>query len=86
MNNSATLGLVNILAGLPLAALLFERHARATSKGDQVKSEQWDWIKRYGPDCGLPLRGRPADEEIHIAAACVREAMEARIKELQAEQ
>ena len=60
-------------------------HAAHVAKGDQVKTEQWAWIKRYGADCGLPLHGRPADERIH-GAACVREAMEQRIKELQAEQ
>ena len=61
-------------------------HAAHAAKGDQVKIEQWVWIKRYGADCGLPLKGRPADEKIHGAAGCVREAMEQRIKELQAEQ
>jgi len=44
-----------------------------------------DWIKRYGPDCGLPLRGRPSDDKITSAAGCIGDAMEARIKELQAE-
>ncbi len=61
-------------------------HAAHAAKGDQVKLEQWVWIKHYGADCGLPLKGRPADEKIHGAAGCVREAMEQRIKELQAEQ
>ncbi|MGO9047823.1 MAG: hypothetical protein ACLQFW_13215, partial [Xanthobacteraceae bacterium] len=35
-------------------------HAAHAAKGDQVKLEQWVWIKRYGADCGLPLKGRPA--------------------------
>ena len=60
--------------------------ARAGANGDRVKTEQWDWVKRYGPDCGLPLKGRPPEEKIHGTAGCVREAMEQRIKELQAEQ
>jgi len=59
-------------------------HAAHVAKGDQVKTEQWAWIKRY--DCGLPFKGRPPEEKIHGAAGCVREAMEQRIKELQAEQ
>jgi uncharacterized protein YecT (DUF1311 family) len=61
-------------------------HAARTAKGDQVATEQWAWIKRYGADCGLPLRGRPADGKIQGVAGCVRSAMEQRIKELQAEQ
>ena len=61
-------------------------HAAHTAKGDQVKTEQWAWIKRYAADCGLPPHGPPAQEKIHGAAGCVREAMEQRIKELQAEQ
>ena len=61
-------------------------HAAHVAKGDEVMTEQWAWIKRYGADCGLPLKGRPADEKIQGAAGCVRSAMEQRIKELQAEQ
>jgi uncharacterized protein YecT (DUF1311 family) len=60
--------------------------AALAAKGDAVKSERWEWIKRYGPDCGLPLRGRPAPDQIKGAAGCVRDAMEQRIRELQAEQ
>ena len=33
--------------------------ARAGTTGERVKSEEWDWIKRFGPDGGLPLHGRP---------------------------
>jgi uncharacterized protein YecT (DUF1311 family) len=61
-------------------------HAAHDAKGDEVKTEQWRWIKRYGGDCGLPLRGRPIDGKIQGAAGCVRSAIEQRIKELQAEQ
>ena len=61
-------------------------HAAHAVKGDQVKTEQWAWIKHFGGDCGLPYHGPPAHEKIHGAAGCVREAMEQRIKELQAEQ
>ncbi len=60
--------------------------AARAAKGDSVKSEQWDWIKRYGPDCGLPLRGRPAPEQIEGAKSCVQAAIEKRIVELQEEQ
>ncbi len=54
--------------------------AAHNAKGDQVKTEQWAWIKRYGADCGLPLKARPPDEKIHGAAGRVREAMEQRFK------
>ena len=60
--------------------------AAYAARGDAVKSEQWDWIKRYGPDCGLPLRGRPSPDLIDGAAPCVGAAMERRIHELQQEQ
>ncbi len=59
--------------------------ARAGANGDRVKSEQLDWMKRFGPDCGLPLRGPPSDEKIQNAAGCVGDAVEQRIKELEAE-
>ncbi len=60
--------------------------ARAGANGDHVKTEQIEWIKRYGPDCGLPLRGRPSDTLIQGTSTCVGRAIEARIKELQAVQ
>jgi uncharacterized protein YecT (DUF1311 family) len=58
--------------------------AARAAKGDDVKTEQWAWIKNFGPHCGLPLRGRPASNQIQGAAGCVRDAMEQRIRELQA--
>ena len=60
--------------------------AAYAARGDAVKSEQWEWIKRYGTDCGLPLRGRPSPNLIDSAASCVGGAMEQRIRELQQEQ
>ena len=45
--------------------------AAHTAKGQVVQSEQWGWIKRYGPDCGLPLSRRPAPDLIPSAAPCV---------------
>ena len=59
--------------------------AAHTAKGQVVQSEQWGWIKRYGPDCGLPLRRRPAPDLITSAAPCVLSAMESRIRQLRAE-
>ena len=59
--------------------------AAHTAKGQVVQSEQWGWIKRYGPDCGLPLRGRPVPDLITSAAPCVLSAMESRIRQLRAE-
>jgi len=61
-------------------------HAAHVAKGDQVKTEQWAWIKRYAADCGLPPKGRPSDTLIQGTSYCVGRAIEARIKELQAEQ
>lgn len=62
------------------------RAARAGANGDRVKTEQFDWIKRYGVDCGLPFRGQPSSDLIDSAASCVGDAMERRIRELQQEQ
>lgn len=59
--------------------------AAHTAKGQVVQSEQWGWIKRYGPDCGLPLRRRPAPDLITSAAPCVLSAIESRIRQLRAE-
>jgi len=59
--------------------------ARGGAKGDAIKTEQIAWIKRYGPDCGLPQRGRPTDTLIQGTSYCVGRAIEARIKELEAE-
>jgi uncharacterized protein YecT (DUF1311 family) len=59
--------------------------ARAAS-GDSVRSEQIAWIKRYGPNCGLPFRGRPASALIEGARQCVLDAMTKRIDELKSEQ
>ena len=62
------------------------RAALHTASADQVKARQWEWIKSYGPLCGLPLRGRPPDEKIHGAAACVHNRINLRILELQSVQ
>src|SRR3984957_4067696 len=59
--------------------------AAHTAKGQVVQSEQCGWIKRYGPDCGLPLRRRPAPDLITSDAPCVLSAMESRIRQLRAE-
>ena len=59
--------------------------AAHTAKGQVVQSEQWGWIKRYGPGCGLPLRGRPAPDLITSAAPCLLSAMETRIRQLRAD-
>jgi hypothetical protein len=56
------------------------------ARGDAVKTEQWAWIKRYGPACGLPLVGRPAPDQINEARGCIADALNQRIRELQAEQ
>jgi uncharacterized protein len=55
------------------------RAARA-AKGDDVKTQQVEWIKHFGADCGLP------SDQIQGVAGCVRSAMEKRIRELQAQQ
>jgi uncharacterized protein YecT (DUF1311 family) len=60
--------------------------AARAAKGERVKTEQLNWSRRYGPDCGLSFRGQPTAEKIHSVAGCVREAMEERIKELHADQ
>jgi uncharacterized protein YecT (DUF1311 family) len=59
--------------------------AAHATKGQVVHSEQRSWIKRYGPDCGLPRYGRPAPTLITSAAPCVLSAMESRIRQLRAE-
>ena len=60
--------------------------AAHAARGDGVKAEQWAWIKRYGADCGLPLRGRPRPGQIDGARDCVAEAINDRLRQLQAEQ
>jgi len=60
--------------------------AARAARGDDVKTEEREWMKRFGPDCGLPYRGRPAPELIEGARACVQAAMEKRIAALQAKQ
>ena len=59
--------------------------ARAGPNGERVKAEEIEWMKHYGPNCGLPLRGRPSDSLIKGTAYCVGKAIEARIKELEAQ-
>ena len=56
------------------------------ARGDAVKTEQWASVKRYGPACGLPLIGRPAPDQINEARGCIEDALNQRIRELQAEQ
>ncbi len=60
--------------------------AARASGGESVGKEQVAWIKSYGPDCGLPLRGRPASAQIGGARQCILAAMTKRIGELQGRQ
>jgi uncharacterized protein YecT (DUF1311 family) len=56
--------------------------AARSARGDVVKSEQIAWMKSYGPNCGLPFRGRPTSDLIGSAHGCVLSAMRRRIAEL----
>ena len=56
--------------------------AARAARGDVVRTEQIAWMKRYGPDCGLPLRGRPSSNRIDDARECVLSAMKKRTAEL----
>jgi len=87
----ASLGVDYVICASPklldaVARLEDAYFAAKAANGPAVVDAQWAWIKRYGPDCGLPLRGRPADAQITGTANCVSEAIESRIRELQAEQ
>ena len=57
--------------------------AARLARGDEVKAEQIAWNKRYGPECGLPLRGPPPPEQISQARGCIEAAINKRIRELQ---
>lgn len=61
-------------------------NAAKAARGTAVRSEQIDWMKSYGPDCGVPFRGRPSSALIRKSRDCVFSAMEKRIGELQNEQ
>ena len=57
--------------------------ARAGANGERVKAEQWDWMKNFGPACGLPVRGEPLPWERVRARDCVLNAMNKRTAYLQ---
>src|SRR6202040_3823994 len=59
-------------------------HAARASGGDSVRKDQIAWMKSYGHDCGLPLRGRPAPRLIEGAKDCIFAAIMKRVSELQA--
>jgi uncharacterized protein YecT (DUF1311 family) len=56
--------------------------AARAARGDAVKTEQIAWNNRYGPACGLPVRGRPAPEQISQARGCIGVALDKRIRQL----
>ncbi len=60
--------------------------AARASGGESVGKEQVAWMKSYGPNCGLPLRGPPAPAQIGEARQCILAAMTKRIGELQGRQ
>jgi hypothetical protein len=68
-----------------LARLEDSYNAAHAARGGSVLTEQVEWLKHYGQDCGLPYRGRPAPELIEGARGCVQSAMEQRIRQLAAE-
>lgn len=55
------------------------------ARGDDIKTGQRAWIKRYGTDCGLSYRGRPSADQIQSATGCIGAAIEQRIAEIKNE-
>jgi uncharacterized protein YecT (DUF1311 family) len=55
--------------------------------GNRVRNQEIVWMTRYGPECGLPLRGRPTPQQsTEWAKKCLLDAMTARISELRSMQ
>ena len=54
----------------------------SSTRGDVVEKEQLQWAKTFTLNCGLPLIGQPSPALIISATPCVRDALEARIREL----
>jgi hypothetical protein len=50
--------------------------------GDRVKIAQRAWIKSYGPGCGLPAKGQPSAAQMTQSRACVLNAINQRINDL----
>jgi len=78
------------------SAVLMDAEARAeeayeairqglSAKGRQeLLNNQREWWNDYGPNCGLPLKGRPSDSLLRSSKTqqCILAALESRIKEL----
>lgn len=45
-------------------------------------SEQRQWLKSYGTECGLPPKGQPTEQQIAKATPCIRDRIDARLKYL----
>jgi uncharacterized protein YecT (DUF1311 family) len=52
--------------------------AAHASGGDEVKLSQREWVRSYGPACGLPARGEPSSAEALRARDCVLNAINKR--------
>ena len=59
--------------------------AARAAKGDAIKIAQREWSVQYGPDCGLPKKGRPSSQTASGAQACVFRALNNRIEYLQSQ-
>jgi hypothetical protein len=59
--------------------------AARAAKGDAIKAAQKDWSLQFGPDCGLPKKGRPSSQTADKAQACIFRALNGRIEYLESQ-
>jgi uncharacterized protein YecT (DUF1311 family) len=57
-------------------------HAARATGGDEVKIAQRTWSKSFGPGCGLPPKGQPSAAQMAQSRACVLNAINQRINDL----
>lgn len=67
---------------LDAEADLDDAYTAARANRADVKTEQIEWMKTYGQNCGVPFRGRPTDAQIYNARGCILAAMRQRISQL----
>jgi tetratricopeptide (TPR) repeat protein len=65
-------------------ARLEDAYSRArAAKGDEIRASQRAWSMHYGPDCGLPKKGRPTSSLVKQTETCVLRALNNRIDYLE---
>ena len=70
-----------LIASIDEMGRVWQRIKAATppDQFEKLLADQRQWLKAYGPECGLPARGQPAPQQLAAAMPCVSARIDERL-------